>query len=78
MERAAYLAKEGYRHAAEAERAAALAHDAVAASIEKRAERHPEESAELQARATQHRESAQAHRRDAEYDERRLAELDAD
>lgn len=76
--RAAWLAREGYRHAAEAERAAAAAHQTVAESIDARAQRNPEEGEELGARAMRHRDSAGDHLRRAEIDESRHAELEQD
>jgi hypothetical protein len=76
LDRAAQLAKEGYRNAADAERAAARAHDAVADSLEQRAQRNPEEREELEARARNHRREAQGHRDAALLDEERLAALD--
>lgn len=78
LDRARFLAKEGYRNAAAAERAAARAHETVAGSIDKRAERSPAESEELHAKARKHREDALEHLRGAAIDEERLAELEQD
>ena len=75
---AAELAKEGYRHAAQAERAAAEAHRTVADSIDARADRSPQEADRLRAEAQQHRRQAEEHLRGAAFDEARLAELESE
>lgn len=76
VERAAHLAVEGYRHAAEAELSAARTHDSIAESLEKRCEQDPADSQQLRQQAADHRASAADHRRKAQYDESSREQID--
>jgi hypothetical protein len=78
LKRATFLAKEGYRHAVEAERGAARAHQAVADTLESRAARGADDEAALRARAARHRSDAERHGEEATVDDRRHAELEAE
>lgn len=73
--RARQLAKEGYRHAAEAERAAGRAHASFADVIEGRT-RGSTTDEDAGERVAWHRQSAEEHFRRAELDESNLAALD--
>lgn len=77
LERARELAKEGYRHAAAAERAAGRAHQSAATSCDLRAETRPDDdAATLRAAASEHREHAEEHFRRALIDDAGLAALE--
>ena len=70
--RAADLADKGFEHAAAAERADALVHDALADVLEQRADRQPSQSEELHSRSRTHRELAGKHRDLAKVDDAHL------
>lgn len=78
VDRAAYLAKEGYRHAADAEREAARTHQVFAEAMDRQADKDPGKSGELHAEAMKHRQSAEEHLRNAAYDESHIGKVGQD